>query len=217
MKNIAIIILSIVLTHFRLSPASVQYAAITNETILDREAAPAEMVDIIELPEIIIEAPAPTPEKNTRTATLEKEKTTFKARKSVDIHSVQNTLNRQFHQELEKTERMILAENLQFHFDEFDLKDNEDFNRILSMADELIFNPELKLSLSGNADNIGTDYYNDVLSYNRVENVKAYLLELGVSADQITVSFNGESNPVADNDTEDGRAENRRVEMLLYR
>ncbi len=214
MKNVVIIVLSVVLAHLKLPPASTQYITIASETAFDTEAEPGEAMEIIDLPEIIIEAPAV--KANSTAETPAGEKITFKARKSINIHSGQNTANRNFHRELEKSERMVLAKNLHFHFDDFELKNADDFNSILSIADQLIFHPELKVSLSGNADNIGSDQYNDVLSYNRVENVKTYLLELGVSADQITVSFNGESNPVADNDTEEGRAENRRVEMFLY-
>lgn len=202
------------LSHFKLSPASTQYISIVDGTDFGIATASEEALEIIELPEIIIEAPAI--KAKTPVETPAREKASFKVRKSVNIHSIQNTVNRNFHQELAKSEKMILAENLHFHFDDFELKNTDDFNSILSIADQLIFHPELKVSLSGNADNIGSDDYNDVLSYNRVENVKTYLLELGVSADQITVSFNGESNPVADNDTEDGRAGNRRVEILLY-
>lgn len=210
MKNFVIIVLSVVLAHFKLSPAS------TPEVVY--EGSPQmELVEtlpeVIELPEIIIEAPVPekkSPEAPTR------EQKRFKAKKAVNIQSAHNTINRQFHQELSNSSRMVQQESLRFQFDDFELKNSDDFNQIMSIADRLIFNPELKVSLSGNTDNIGADYYNDVLSYNRVENVKSYLIELGVSAEQIIVSFNGEHTPIADNETEEGRFDNRRVEMSVY-
>lgn len=211
MKNIVIMVLSVVLAHFELSPASIPEVVYeSSPQMVLVETAP----EVIELPEIIIEAPAP--EKKAPEAP-KRERKSFKAKKAVNIQSAHNTLNRRFHQDLSNSSRMVQQENLRFQFDDFELKNIEDFNKVLSIADQLMFDGELKISLSGNADFQGDEYYNDVLSFNRVENVKAYLLELGVSPDQIIVSFNGEHMPVADNETEEGRAENRRVEMHLYR
>ncbi len=210
MKNIIIIVLSVVLAHFKLPSASTEYIVDDNgfDTRLEQLAP-----EFVELPELVINIPALT----VKEAEIpSKEKITFKARKSINIQSQKNTDNRNFHQELSTTSRVERSENLHFHFDDFELKNNEDFNKILSLADQLIFNPNLKVSLSGNTDFKGSEYYNDVLSYNRVENVKTYLLELGVSPDQIISSFNGETQPVADNETDEGRAENRRVEIIVY-
>lgn len=65
----------------------------------------------------------------------------------------------------------------------------------------------------GHTDSIGTDAYNQALSLRRVEAVKAYLVSKGVPADQIKTEGKGESQPVASNQTRDGRAQNRRVEI----
>lgn len=65
----------------------------------------------------------------------------------------------------------------------------------------------------GHTDAIGTDAYNQALSIRRVEAVKAYLVSKGVPADQIKTEGKGESQPVASNQTRDGRAQNRRVEI----
>ena len=65
----------------------------------------------------------------------------------------------------------------------------------------------------GHTDAIGTDAYNQALSMRRVEAVKAYLVSKGVPADQIKTEGKGESQPVASNQTRDGRAQNRRVEI----
>lgn len=139
-----------------------------------------------------------------------------KSKKIVNIRSSQNLVNHSLHEKLRKEGNALVAEKVLFDFDTYELKSNEEFNRILQLADKLIFDPSLKISIAGNTDNIGTDYYNEVLSYNRVENIKTYLLELGVSADQIIVSFNGEQHPQSDNDTEEGRSLNRNVEMFVY-
>lgn len=192
-------------------------SGITEQSVIFNEMIPVATLDnsdaAIELELIPATAPALLPEKKSGT---NRSQGKFRSLSKVNILSAENVHNRSFHQQLESSEQMVLAEHVQFSFDDFELKNNADFNKILSMADELIFNPHLKISLSGNTDSVGEDNYNDILSYNRVANVRAYLLELGVQEKQITLSFNGEHNPVAENATEAGRAENRRVEIFLY-
>jgi OOP family OmpA-OmpF porin len=65
----------------------------------------------------------------------------------------------------------------------------------------------------GHADSIGTDGYNQKLSIARSEAVKAYLVSKGVEKNRIYTEGKGESSPVADNKTAEGRAKNRRVEV----
>ena len=65
----------------------------------------------------------------------------------------------------------------------------------------------------GHADAVGTDAYNQKLSVARSEAVKAYLVSKGVEKNRIYTEGKGESSPVADNKTNEGRAKNRRVEV----
>jgi len=74
--------------------------------------------------------------------------------------------------------------------------------------------PEWKLTIEGHTDAMGSDAHNVTLSQKRAASVAAYLREGGIDAGRLkTVGF-GESKPVADNDTELGRAQNRRVELV---
>ena len=69
------------------------------------------------------------------------------------------------------------------------------------------------IDIVGHTDSMGDEDYNQALSERRAMAVKEFLVASGVSADIIDVSGRGESEPVADNDTEEGRAKNRRVEI----
>jgi OOP family OmpA-OmpF porin len=67
----------------------------------------------------------------------------------------------------------------------------------------------------GHTDWIGSDAYNQALSVRRADAVKAYLVSKGVPANRITASGKGKANPVADNRTAAGRAQNRRVDVEI--
>ena len=65
----------------------------------------------------------------------------------------------------------------------------------------------------GHTDSVGSDAYNQKLSVKRAESVKAYLVSKGIEKNRIYTEGKGESQPVADNKTKEGRAKNRRVEI----
>lgn len=75
--------------------------------------------------------------------------------------------------------------------------------------------PGLTVELQGHTDSTGSDSYNLNLSQRRAESVRAYLIEQGVSASQLTAKGYGETQPIADNTTAEGRAQNRRVVMKV--
>ncbi len=72
---------------------------------------------------------------------------------------------------------------------------------------------EANLTVVGYTDNLGNETANQVLSRKRAESVKAYLTGKGVAADRIATEGKGSANPVGDNKTAAGRAQNRRVEI----
>jgi OOP family OmpA-OmpF porin len=74
-------------------------------------------------------------------------------------------------------------------------------------------NPGLRVEVQGFTDSIGTEEYNQGLSERRANAVKDYLVERGVNPEKISAKGYGELNPVASNDTKEGRALNRRVEF----
>lgn len=73
--------------------------------------------------------------------------------------------------------------------------------------------PEMKLKIEGNTDNVGADDKNMKLSQDRANAVKKYLEDKGIAADRLTAIGYGETKPIADNKTAEGRAQNRRVDL----
>jgi outer membrane protein OmpA-like peptidoglycan-associated protein len=73
---------------------------------------------------------------------------------------------------------------------------------------------DVKVEVAGYTDDRGTDEYNQNLSVRRADAVRTYLIGKGISADRLTAKGYGETNPVADNATAEGRTENRRVELV---
>lgn len=76
-------------------------------------------------------------------------------------------------------------------------------------------NPDTNINIYGYTDSVGSDSYNLTLSGKRADAVKAYLTSKGVSSSRLFTQGMGEANPVASNDTDAGRAKNRRVEFAI--
>ena len=79
----------------------------------------------------------------------------------------------------------------------------------------LIENPTIKVEISGHTDNVGKPADNLLLSNNRAKAVVNYLVSKKIPAARLTAKGYGETKPVADNKTEEGRAQNRRTEMKV--
>ena len=102
--------------------------------------------------------------------------------------------------------------NIQFEFNSAILK--TDSYPLLDNATTILkANPNLKFVLKGFASAEGTDEHNMSLSVDRANAVKAYLVNSGVNPDILIAKGFGQSNPIADNSTEEGRVLNRRVEI----
>jgi OOP family OmpA-OmpF porin len=75
--------------------------------------------------------------------------------------------------------------------------------------------PTMKVEIAGHTDNYGTDEYNNNLSQRRAEAVREYLISKSVGADSLRATGYGEAQPVASNETDFGREQNRRVEFRI--
>jgi outer membrane protein OmpA-like peptidoglycan-associated protein len=75
--------------------------------------------------------------------------------------------------------------------------------------------PERKVQIEGYTDSVGSEDSNQGLSQRRADSVRAYLVQQGISSDRLSAVGMGESQPVADNDTQTGRQQNRRVVAVI--
>jgi len=75
--------------------------------------------------------------------------------------------------------------------------------------------PSLKLAVEGNTDSVGSESFNQQLSEQRAEGVRSYLTQQGIPEGSTTARGFGKSQPIASNDTADGRQQNRRVELVV--
>jgi outer membrane protein OmpA-like peptidoglycan-associated protein len=103
---------------------------------------------------------------------------------------------------------------LLFDTDRSDIKPASQTN-LQNLASSLKANPETNILIVGHTDDTGTDTHNMDLSIRRAESVKGYLAIGGVGSSRLSTSGKGESEPIADNTTADGRAQNRRVEIVI--
>ena len=86
-----------------------------------------------------------------------------------------------------------------------------EINRIVTLMTE---NPDLKFSVEGHTDNTGSAASNQKLSEQRSQAIVDKLVELGIAQDRLTAVGKGQNSPIADNNTDEGRAKNRRVEFV---
>jgi OOP family OmpA-OmpF porin len=102
--------------------------------------------------------------------------------------------------------------NIQFEFNSGILK-TESYPILDKAAAEMKKDPTARFILNGNSSAEGSYDHNMALSIERANSVKLYLVNTGVAGDNLAVKGYGESKPVADNATEEGRVLNRRVEI----
>lgn len=108
--------------------------------------------------------------------------------------------------------RRLVLEGVNFEFDRATLR-RQDLDIIDKNVLVLKDWGDIKIEVSGHTDNVGSDRYNMGLSLDRAAAVRNHLISKGVPADRLVIQGYGETQPVASNDTEAGRFQNRRVEL----
>jgi outer membrane protein OmpA-like peptidoglycan-associated protein len=87
--------------------------------------------------------------------------------------------------------------------------------KLAKISGIILAHPGLKLEIEGHTDSVGSEEYNQQLSENRAGAVRDYLLQQGISINNLTARGLGETTPVASNETSAGRQQNRRVELVV--
>ena len=103
-------------------------------------------------------------------------------------------------------------ENLLFEYNSAHIYE-ESYPILDKLVDFLLNEDDGKFEIAGHTDAVGTDEDNMILSQNRANMVRDYLIAHGVRPEKVVAKGYGESKPVADNETEEGRAKNRRTEV----
>lgn len=108
----------------------------------------------------------------------------------------------------------VILNNIFFDVNQFELKQQSiaELNRVIELLND---NPGIKILISGHTDNTGKATDNVKLSNNRAKAVVDYLIAKGIEAARLQYKGFGDTRPVADNSTEEGRAENRRTELTI--
>jgi outer membrane protein OmpA-like peptidoglycan-associated protein len=127
-------------------------------------------------------------------------------------------LKQQLNQVLQTTETarglIVNMSDVLFDFNKYSLKP-EAREKLAKVSGILLAYPGLKLQVEGYTDSVGSDEYNQKLSEERADGVKDFLIAQSVSQANITAAGYGKSDPIADNSTASGRAQNRRVELVV--
>lgn len=112
------------------------------------------------------------------------------------------------------TVKVLFPDNLLFSFNSKTIDTNA-FPLVKKFSDVLNKYDKTAVLISGYTDSIGTDDYNNDLSAQRADTAKKVLMKYDVKADRINTWGMGKRHPVATNQTEEGRALNRRVEFII--
>jgi outer membrane protein OmpA-like peptidoglycan-associated protein/tetratricopeptide (TPR) repeat protein len=110
--------------------------------------------------------------------------------------------------------KKVVLKNIFFDTNKYDLK-SESVAELAKIIEFLNENSKVEIELSGYTDNVGDDGYNLNLSQNRAKAVFDYLKINGIDAARLSYKGYGKASPVAENTTEEGRANNRRTEFLI--
>ena len=116
-------------------------------------------------------------------------------------------------QRLDKGNAVVLK-NIFFDTDAYSLKEESEVE-LNTLFEFMQNNKDLSIEIEGHTDNIGSQEHNLKLSENRAKEVFTFLVNKGIASNRMSYKGFGDENPIASNDTEEGRAENRRTAFRI--
>ncbi len=137
---------------------------------------------------------------------------------TAQTEQIRERLKEQLNQVLQTKETarglIVNMSDVLFDFNKYTLKPKAR-EKLAKVSGILLAYPNLKLQVEGYTDNIGSDEYNQKLSEQRADGVRDYLVSQSVQNNNVTATGYGKSDPIADNSSNTGRAQNRRVELVV--
>jgi len=133
---------------------------------------------------------------------------------SLTNHSPDSTYEKNIPLQPIEANASVVLKNVFFDVNKFDLKSESEaeLDIVVQLMND---NPTVKIQIGGHTDNVGKPTDNLALSNNRAKSVVNYLISKGISSARLSAKGFGETQPVADNKTEEGKALNRRTEMKV--
>lgn len=113
------------------------------------------------------------------------------------------------------TQKSVILKNVFFDFDKTELLP-QSYKELDVLLNYLLSHPGYSITITGHTDSKGSDEYNEKLSAGRAKAVGDYLSTNGIAADRIHTEGKGSKEPIADNTTDKGREQNRRVEFTIF-
>ncbi len=111
-------------------------------------------------------------------------------------------------------EKLFILKGINFEFDSSRISKESEAKLDVAVK-TLKENPSIQIKIVGHTCSLGTEKYNMGLSLRRAKAVKNYLVSKGIDAERLSIEGKGENRPIASNDTEEGRKENRRIEFVI--
>lgn len=135
----------------------------------------------------------------------------FECKKATDK---QNAYELNIRLQQPKAGEKVVLKNIFFDVNKFNLKPEStpELTRLVALLKN---QPAIRIEVSGHTDNTGDKKANQLLSENRARSVRDFLIEKGISSERITYKGYGDARPVSTNETEEGRAQNRRTEFTI--
>lgn len=144
----------------------------------------------------------------------------FAQSENLNLDSLVKAGHREIHKDLYlvpiEIGQVVRLNNVFFDFDKWDLRAEShlELDRVVKLMNE---NPAIVIEMSAHTDSRGSDDYNFKLSDNRARSVMEYILSRGIDPSRITSKGYGETKPVVENDTDENRQLNRRVEFTILK
>ncbi|HQB78577.1 MAG TPA: OmpA family protein, partial [Tenuifilaceae bacterium] len=130
------------------------------------------------------------------------------------VHSIDKPFRKNIYLKPFAVGQVLVMRNIFFQTDSYELLSESavELNRLVEL---LRVNPLVRIEVGGHTDNVGSDSYNQQLSEKRASSVAQYIIGKGIDVGRITWKGYGEQQPMSSNETEEGRAENRRTEIRI--